>query len=809
MPYMKHLFLLTALLACAYAQQPAKPQTRTWLDDPGTQPRKLEADFQHLKADIAFRPRQGQVYGKVWHTFRPLSPRLDSLKIDAQDIIVGAVLMDGKPLRYTSVKDGITIQFDQPLSWNTTYTIMLEYEATPTSGIYFIGWNDERRINREQIWSISPARWIPAYYDHNDKYTVEMIVRFHRDYHVQCNGALLSRNPTDDSTLTWHYRLDKPISSYLIMIAIGKYQIEERHSQRGIPHYLLYYPDRKHTVETTYRYSTQMMDWLEQELGLPYPWASYAQSPIQDYMYGAMETATSTVYGDFYHVDSIAFNDRSYVSTNCHELVHQWFGDYVTHYSGRHIWLNESFATYYAKKYEQSLYGEDYYQYRRHQEWERTLAAAKVDGQPVGSSAGGVARWYPKGSLVLDMLRYTVGEEPFRRTITRYLKEHPYSLVHTHDFYRAFFDELGQPLDWFFDQWVLRGGEPHYRVQYDDLPGKPGERQTDITIAQIHPTDELVGLFRMPIDVAVHYQDGTADRQTLWVEQKEHKLTIPNPKAKKIAFVLFDPGRQVLKQVTFDKGFEELARQAIKAPHLLDRYDALKAMENMPLPQKRNLLVEAYYNEKFFMNKAEVVRQLAPDTHTDALAVLADALQCPDIQVRKAAAQHLDTIHYELRPLYERLLTDSSYEARVNALENLSRNFPTEMGPYMALTDGMIGWRGQNVRMKWLEVKARLAPDQAEPYLKELTLLASPSYEFETRRNALQALLALKVLPADALPHLFSATLHWNNRLADPAGAVLQGLYSATPELKSAISQYFFANSWTAEQKDRLQKWMK
>ena len=46
-------------------------------------------------------------------------------------------------------------------------------------------------------------------------------------------------------------------------------------------------------------------------------------------------------------VDSIGFNDRNYVNVT-HMNWHQWFGDLITAQSGKHHWLQEGFATYYA-----------------------------------------------------------------------------------------------------------------------------------------------------------------------------------------------------------------------------------------------------------------------------------------------------------------------------------------------------------------------------------------------------------------------------------------------------------------------------
>ena len=46
-----------------------------------------------------------------------------------------------------------------------------------------------------------------------------------------------------------------------------------------------------------------------------------------------------------------------------HELVHQWFGDLLTCRDWSHIWLNESFATYFEAAYVQHDDGEDVFRY--------------------------------------------------------------------------------------------------------------------------------------------------------------------------------------------------------------------------------------------------------------------------------------------------------------------------------------------------------------------------------------------------------------------------------------------------------------
>ncbi|MBK9457033.1 MAG: hypothetical protein IPO24_16335, partial [Bacteroidetes bacterium] len=121
---------------------------------------------------------------------------------------------------------------------------------------------------------------------------------------------------------------------------------------------------------------------------------------------------------------------------------------------------------------------------------------------PVGHSGAGSPRVYQKGSIVIDMLRYVVGDEQFKIAIHDFLARYPYDNVESNDFEMQFMRSLGINVEWFFDEWIYRGGFPVYSVQY--------QKQTDftqITIQQQQIQNGTIHLFKMPVHVQVHYLD--------------------------------------------------------------------------------------------------------------------------------------------------------------------------------------------------------------------------------------------------------------------------------------------------------------
>ncbi len=662
------LLVLVSLLAFVHASLHAQavpyPTVRNYSES-SVIPPEHPVDMLRMRLEVSFVPEQGIVKGTVTHTFTPLRQRVDSIFFDAPGIKIQKATLNGRPAKYALSPAGITVYPDPPLQWNSTDSIAFAYEAQPRRGIYFIGWNDTSGRRHKQIWTqgqgIDNRNWIPCYDQQNDKLITETIIRFDSSYQVLSNGALLSRTDNHDGTATWHYRITHPHSVYLLMLGIGKYGIQTRQTKAGVPVHLYYYPESPDRVDPTYLYATECIDFVAEQTGIPYPWSSYANIPVEDFLYGAMENTTATVYGDFLLVDRRGFHDRNFIDVDVHELTHQWFGDFITGRASNMAWLHESFATLYPKLFRRQVSGEEYYEWMRRKEQEDALKASEQNRLPLVHPQAGSSRVYEKGSAVLDMMMYVFGEDQFRRVINHYLTRHAYGLVETNDLYQAFQDTLGLSPAWFFDQWIYRGGEPHYDISYNDVTVHPGSlRQTEISVRQIHPVDELVGYFTMPIVFEVHYTDGTVERVQRTISGPSDTVVVPNSGKRAIAFVLFDPGSIILKKVTFRRSFSELKNQALQAPLMIDRYDAVAAMDTVPLPVKRELLAKIFDRETFFYVREEIARQLANDTDPVSISVIRKALRDPAVAVRSAILRkhraHSRRSSFRLRTAVARLI---------------------------------------------------------------------------------------------------------------------------------------------------------
>jgi aminopeptidase N len=515
-----------------------------------------------------------------------------------------------------------------------------------------------------------------------------------------------------------------------------------------------------------------------------------------------METTTSTVFGDYLAVDNRAFDVRNYVNVNAHELAHQWFGNCMSHQKSCDVWLTESFATYYGKMFEKEVFGDDYYQWVRNQEFDETLEASKKDQIPVGNSRGGRARWYPKGSLVLGMMRDVLGDEAFKASVKYYTNHYAFSEVETSEFESSVYEATGQSIDWFFDEWIHRAGEPYYEVSWHKGKSAEGTDQAVIDVKQAHQRNELIGLFKMPITFEVFYEDGSSESKTQVVEQEFSEVTIANPSSKAISFILFDPGRKVLKTVSFTKTFDEWAAQVIKAPGMIDRFDALVALRNFPLEQKEALLLEAWDKETFHLTRTEIIKQLFANEAKTYDEIIRKAVTDADPLVRRAALENVKKLPAGLKPDVEKLLSDESYICVEKALDLLCRSFPGDIPKYLEATKNETGWRGENIRMKWLEIAIQAGQRE---YTEELANYAGPHYEFETRINAFQLLKRLNYLDKTTALNLISGYLYWNYKVSNAAKEVLVYFYQQD-RYKDLLDKTLEDNIILAGDKDKVRK---
>jgi hypothetical protein len=203
-----------------------------------------------------------------------------------------------------------------------------------------------------------------------------------------------------------------------------------------------------------------------------------------------------------------------------HEMAHQWWGIGVEPAGYRDAWLAEGFSEFAGMWYMQTVLRDNdkYLKALRHSRddirRERNKSAPIGLGYRAGeSSRGGYELMtYQKGAWVLHMLRNmmlntrNMDEARFKTMMRDFYATYRGKRASTLDFQQTVEKHIGQPMDWFFNEWVYGTAVPTYTFSWNaetDSTGKPAVR------LRVRQSDVPPG-FAMYVPVLIKFDEGEA-----------------------------------------------------------------------------------------------------------------------------------------------------------------------------------------------------------------------------------------------------------------------------------------------------------
>jgi len=394
----------------------------------GAAAQQNHVDFKTAHVHVTPNFSNKSVAGKVIYTFE-VAKKPDTVFLDARALAFTQVKINGKPANFIATDKQLKLFSKFKKGKNN---LEIEYTAQPKQTVYFIG-----TPNQHQIWTQGQGKytshWLPSFDDVNEKVIFNLSVSYPETYQVTANGQLKDKQ-THSGITTWNYEMQHPMSSYLVMFAIGDYVKKNAQSSQGTPLEFYLKSEDSLKFESTYAYSKEIFDFLESEIGIPYPWGVYRQIPVDDFLYSGMENTTATVFSQDFVVDAIGATDKKYLNVNAHELAHQWFGDLVTAKENKHHWLQEGFATYYALLAEREIYGNDYFDFELYNMAEQIILAQKNDTEPILSENASSLTFYKKGAWALHYLKNQIGADNFNQAVRNFVEKYQFKNATTDDF---------------------------------------------------------------------------------------------------------------------------------------------------------------------------------------------------------------------------------------------------------------------------------------------------------------------------------------------------------------------------------------
>ena len=287
------------------------------------------------------------------------------------------------------------------------------------------------------------------------------------------NGEPLAGKLGAGGGRAYRFRMDKPVASYLIALAVGDIAFTPLGQRTGV------YTEPSVMKKTAYELvDVEKMVEAAESLYGPYAWGRYDLLVLPpSFPFGGMENPRLT-----FATPTIIAGDRSLVSLVAHELAHSWSGNLVNNATWSDFWLNEGFTDYFENRIMEKLYGPERANMLADLGWSDLQGAIKDAGGLTGADTrlhldlagrdpddGMTDIAYQKGATFLRTIEKAVGRARWDAYLKNYFARHAFQSQTTAGFVADLRASLikGDPkleAAIGIDQWVYQVGLPDNAV---------------------------------------------------------------------------------------------------------------------------------------------------------------------------------------------------------------------------------------------------------------------------------------------------------------------------------------------------------
>lgn len=433
-----------------------------------------EIHTTHLDLELEVNFENKTIYGVARHTM--INKGADTAVFDIKGLQIQKVTLGKKNKEKET--DFVIGNMDtdsilgQPLSVKTDSTstnINIYYQTTENSDA--LDWLEPNLTSSKtkpflytQGQAILTRTWIPIQDSPSNRITYSANVTVPKDL----MAVMSAKNPKNkNSKGEYFFKMEKPIPSYLIALAVGDLSYQSLSPNTG------FYcePELSSACLFEFQDLPKMMLAAEKIYG-KYQWGHYDLLILPySFPFGGMENPMLTFVNP-----TIITGDRSLTSVVAHELAHSWSGNLVTNRTWNDFWLNEGFTVYFEQRIMEELYGKDVsdilanielYELQdelkaiansEHKEDSKLFLNLKNRNPDEGLTD--VA--YVKGSFFLKTLEQKVGRIKFDQFIKTYFKKFSFKTINSADFVKYLEENLLNKNEILFNhkEWIYREGLP-------------------------------------------------------------------------------------------------------------------------------------------------------------------------------------------------------------------------------------------------------------------------------------------------------------------------------------------------------------
>ncbi|MBS1942215.1 MAG: M1 family metallopeptidase [Bacteroidetes bacterium] len=437
--------------------------------DPHSYARPEEAAATHLDLDIHVDMQQHRISGSA--TYHLKRQGGDSVIFDTDGLTIDKVTLgDGTAAAFTlGAKDSILGQALRVALPQGVDKVSITYSTGAEAKA--LQWlSPEQTADKKfpflftQGEAILTRSWIPI----QDSPGIRITYNAHVTVPKELMAVMSATNPQERSADgSYSFKMDKPIPSYLIALAVGDLGFKPTGTRTGV------YAEQG-VVDTAAWEFADMEKMLEAAEALygPYRWGRYDVIVLPpSFPFGGMENPRLT-----FATPTVIAGDRSLTALIAHEMAHSWSGNLVTNATWNDFWLNEGFTVYFEHRITEALYGKDYNDMTNvlgYQDLLGTIAEIDSGKHPDDTALhlnlagrnpddGMTDVAYEKGYALLRLIESKVGRPKFDAFLRGYFDHFAFRSITTDTFLVYIRKQLLEPakvtVD--MDRWIFRPGLP-------------------------------------------------------------------------------------------------------------------------------------------------------------------------------------------------------------------------------------------------------------------------------------------------------------------------------------------------------------
>lgn len=384
------------------------------------------------------------------------------------------------------------------------------------------------------------------FHSESGHYDVELTVP--QDQTVIHSGNLQKEEASADGWKVLHITTQETLREFSLAMSNTYRLVSEEREGIEFKSYYLPGPGREDRARLAIDNAAGLMAYYGKRFG-PYPYKTFSIAPVH-LGYGG-EQMSNVIFIDTRVFDLPQMLHRYFDFLIAHETGHQWFYNLLGVNDFTQMWMEEGWNSYFLLEYLEHKYGVgagviDFerfpwvevflprFTFRRGADVRYKMISRIGLESPIISKLSSFnepsnifALTYGKGSRVVEMLKFTVGEEAFNRIFSRIFSEYRFKNLDIEDFIRICQEESGKDLAGFFEQWL-------YTTKHFDVTVYKGGNNEVVLRRK--------GKIIMPVDVQVTYQDGQQESFVWDGKQAEHRLPVNGP----VKRVVADPQKKLL-----------------------------------------------------------------------------------------------------------------------------------------------------------------------------------------------------------------------------------------------------------------------